>query len=113
MILYRASRDPDTPWFAKAFLILVLAYALSPIDLIPDFIPVLGYLDDLFLIPLGIYLGLKMIPAEILEKHRREQALSSEETQKIGAFGKKAVFITWILSLLLLIFLVRKFLASG
>ncbi len=110
MVLYRASKDPDTPWFAKAFIVLVVAYALSPIDLIPDFIPILGYLDDLILIPLGIYIGMKLIPAEVLEKHRREQALSSEETQKIGAFGAKMVFVTWIFLLLLFIFLMSRFL---
>ena len=64
--LYIAARDPRVPWYAKAFLGLVLAYALSPIDLIPDFIPLLGYLDDLILIPLGITLALKMIPAQVM-----------------------------------------------
>jgi len=69
--LYLAARDPRTPWYAKAIIACVVAYALSPIDLIPDFIPVLGYLDDLLLLPLGIYLALKLIPAEVLIDARR------------------------------------------
>ena len=61
-VLYLASRDPRTPIAAKYLMIIVVAYALSPIDLIPDFIPVLGYLDDLLLLPIGIYLAIKLIP---------------------------------------------------
>jgi uncharacterized membrane protein YkvA (DUF1232 family) len=64
--LYLAARDPRTPWYAKAFVAGVIAYALSPIDLIPDFIPILGYLDDLLLLPLGIYIAIKLIPPEVL-----------------------------------------------
>jgi uncharacterized membrane protein YkvA (DUF1232 family) len=64
--LYLAARDPRTPWYARAFVIGVVAYALSPIDLIPDFIPILGYLDDLLLLPFGIYIAIKLIPPEIL-----------------------------------------------
>jgi uncharacterized membrane protein YkvA (DUF1232 family) len=66
--LYLAYRDPRVPWVAKAFGALVLAYAFSPIDLIPDFIPILGYLDDIVLIPLGIALAIKLIPREIMEE---------------------------------------------
>jgi uncharacterized membrane protein YkvA (DUF1232 family) len=69
--LYLAYKDPRVPWYAKAFGALVLAYALSPIDLIPDFIPVLGYLDDIVLIPLGITLAIKMIPKEVMEESRK------------------------------------------
>ena len=61
-----AYRDPRTPWYAKGFLALVVGYAFSPIDLIPDFIPLLGYLDDLVLVPLGIALAIKMIPPEVM-----------------------------------------------
>ena len=71
-ILYWAYRDPATPWFAKAFAAVVVAYAFSPMDLIPDFIPVLGYLDDLLLVPLGVALALKMIPAEVLDNARQK-----------------------------------------
>ena len=74
--LYLAGRDPRTPWPAKVVIAIVVAYALSPIDLIPDFIPVLGYLDDVLLLPLGIYLALKLIPAAVLAdaRHAAQQA---------------------------------------
>ncbi len=79
--LYLAYRDPRVPWYAKLFIALVVAYAFSPIDLIPDFIPVLGYLDDLILIPLGVTLALKMIPSDVLAECR-------ERAQAIAAQGK-------------------------
>src|SRR5438445_9945018 len=72
-----AARDPRVPWYAKALALLVAAYALSPIDLIPDFIPVLGQLDDLIIVPLGILLVIKLIPAELMAEFR-EQAASLE-----------------------------------
>jgi uncharacterized membrane protein YkvA (DUF1232 family) len=68
--LYLASRDPRVPWYAKAMAVVVAGYALSPIDLIPDFIPVLGYLDDIILVPLGVLLVVRMIPPEIMAEHR-------------------------------------------
>ena len=70
----RASRDPRVPWYAKALALAVVAYALSPIDLIPDVIPVIGHLDDLVLVPLGILLVVRLVPPEILEEHRRAAA---------------------------------------
>jgi len=69
--VYLAMRDPRVPWFAKALLAAVALYAVSPIDLIPDFIPVLGLLDDLVIIPLGIALAARLIPRDIMEEHRR------------------------------------------
>ena len=68
--LYLAARDPRVPWYAKALAIAVAAYALSPIDLIPDFVPVLGYLDDLIIVPAGIVLVIWLIPPEIMAQHR-------------------------------------------
>ncbi|MDN5376370.1 MAG: hypothetical protein PWQ39_1411 [Thermacetogenium sp.] len=65
--LYFAYRDPRVPWYAKVFVACVVGYAFSPIDLIPDFVPVLGYLDDLVLIPLGVALALKMIPKPVMD----------------------------------------------
>ena len=70
--LYLACRHPRVPWYAKALALLVVGYALSPIDLIPDFVPVLGYLDDLVLVPLGIMLVIRMIPEEVLAECRRQ-----------------------------------------
>ncbi|MBC7951597.1 MAG: DUF1232 domain-containing protein [Rhodospirillaceae bacterium] len=69
-----AARDPRTPWAARVVAALVVAYALSPIDLIPDFIPVLGYLDDLILVPLGIWLVLRLIPPEVMADARIQAA---------------------------------------
>src|SRR3712207_9561699 len=68
--LYRAARDPRVPWYAKAVAAGVAAYALSPIDLIPDFIPILGQLDELVVLPLGIALAVRLIPPEIMAEHR-------------------------------------------
>src|SRR5512136_1678490 len=79
--LYLAYRDPRTPWYAKAVAALVVGYAFSPIDLIPDFIPVLGYLDDLVLVPLGITLALKLIPAQVMAESR-ERASEIERSGK-------------------------------
>lgn len=71
--LWFAYRHPDTPWYAKLWAALVVAYAFSPIDLIPDFIPVIGFLDDLLLVPAGIWVALKLIPPHVLD-HGRQQA---------------------------------------
>ncbi len=73
--VYLASRDPRTPWCAKAVAIGVVAYALSPIDLIPDFIPVLGQLDELVILPLGIWLVVRLIPPDVMNEHRRRRSL--------------------------------------
>lgn len=95
--LYLAYRDPRVPWYAKMFTACVVAYAFSPIDLIPDFIPVLGYLDDLILIPLGIFLALKMVPQEVLVQCRAEAqvALSREKPANWMAAG--AIVVVWVL----------------
>ena len=69
--LYLAARDPRTPWYAKVLAALVVAYAFSPLDLIPDFIPVLGYLDDVIIVPLGIYVVVRLIPPEVMAECRR------------------------------------------
>lgn len=68
--VHRAARDPRTPWIARIVALCVVAYALSPIDLIPDFVPVLGYLDDVVIVPLGIMLVLRLIPADVMAEHR-------------------------------------------
>lgn len=68
--LYLAAKDPRLPWATRVFVVALVAYALSPIDLIPDFIPVLGYLDDLILIPLGILLAIRLIPPEVMQACR-------------------------------------------
>src|SRR4051794_6302514 len=79
-ILYNAYKDPRTPWYAKFFAACVVAYAFSPIDLIPDFIPILGYLDDVILLPMGILFALKMIPKNVLS----DCEAKAEEMMKNG-----------------------------
>lgn len=74
LAVYLAARDPRTPWPVRLLAMAVAAYALSPIDLIPDFIPVLGYLDDLLIVPLGILLVVRLIPPELLAEHRTAAA---------------------------------------
>ena len=92
--LYLAAKHPGTPWYAKAFVALVVAYAFSPIDLIPDFIPVLGYLDELILIPLGIAIAIRMIPPHVLDECRlRAQAASAKPTSRAAA---AAIIGIWI-----------------
>ena len=92
--LYLASRDPRVPWYAKALALFVAGYALSPIDLIPDFIPVLGYLDDFVIVPLGIWAVVKMIPADVMAEHRATaQARSEKPASTIAAVLIVAVWI--------------------
>ena len=79
--LYLAYRDPQVPWYAKLLAACVVAYALSPIDLIPDFIPVLGYLDDLVLVPLGIVLAIRLIPPDVYAECRLRAAATMEENK--------------------------------
>ena len=93
--LYLAARDPRVPWPAKAVAILVAGYALSPIDLIPDFIPVLGYLDDLIIVPLGIWVAVRLIPPEVLAEHRATAAAA--ESRPISRSGAIAIVTIWIL----------------
>jgi uncharacterized membrane protein YkvA (DUF1232 family) len=76
--LYLAGRDPRVPWYAKALALCVAGYALSPIDLIPDFVPVLGYLDDVIIVPLGILLVVRLIPPEIMAEHRALAAAAQD-----------------------------------
>ena len=84
--LYLAARDPRTPWYARLLALAVVAYAFSPIDLIPDPIPVLGYLDDLILVPAGIALTLRLIPPDVLADARaRATAQAGRPLSRVGA----------------------------
>ena len=100
--LYLAYKDPRVPWYSKVFIALVVGYALSPIDLIPDFIPVLGYLDDLIIIPAGISLSLKMIPKEVLEECR-EKAKSEPISCKSKWVATSIIIFVWLLAACLII----------
>ena len=101
--IYLASRDPRVPWYAKFLAIAVAGYALSPIDLIPDFIPVLGYLDDLIIVPFGIWLVVSLIPAEIMNEYR---AIASEAGQRpVSRAGTITVIVLWIFGTLMLVWI--------
>ncbi len=97
--LHLAARDPRTPWYAKAFAACVLAYAVSPIDLIPDMIPILGYLDDLILVPLGIYFAIRLIPPEVLAECRTRAA----ETDRALPHSRKAAAVIVLIWLLIMV----------
>lgn len=100
--LYLARRDPRVPWYAKALAALVAGYALSPIDLIPDFIPVLGYLDDVILVPLGIAAVIRLIPPEVMAEHREMAAAQERPISRaaaitvIAAWAAAAVACAWL-----------------
>jgi uncharacterized membrane protein YkvA (DUF1232 family) len=86
LTVYFAARDPRTPWVVRLLALAVAAYAISPIDLIPDFIPVIGYLDDLILLPVGILLVIKLTPAEVIKASRaRAEELSGQPTSTLAA----------------------------
>jgi len=108
--IYLAYRDPRVPWHARLFAGLVVAYAFSPIDLIPDPIPVIGYLDDLVLVPLGIALALRMIPPEVMAECR-EQARQEQDEGKPVSWAAAAVIVAiWIgMAALAVAFAVRLF----
>ncbi|ABB32417.1 membrane protein, putative [Geobacter metallireducens GS-15] len=93
--VWLAARDPHTPWFAKALALVVAAYAVSPIDLIPDFIPVLGYLDDLVIVPLGILLVVRLIPYEVMAEHR--EAASKATERPVSRLAAATVITVWII----------------
>lgn len=97
--LYLAARDPRVPWYAKVVAIAVAAYALSPIDLIPDFVPVLGYVDDLLIVPLGMALVVKLIPPAIMAEHRDMAAAAQDRPVSKGAAA--VIVLIWIASIVL------------
>jgi uncharacterized membrane protein YkvA (DUF1232 family) len=104
--LFLSFRDKRMPWYAKVFIIAIVAYALSPIDLIPDFIPVLGYIDDLIIVPAGVYLALRMVPAEIREVYR-QKAADVKVNSKAKWSAAAVIIVVWMLALYLIISTVR------
>ncbi len=94
--LYLAARHPRTPWYAKALALLVVAYAFSPIDLIPDFIPVLGYLDDLLLLPLGIALVLALIPGDVMEECRARAKAQLADGRPVYRWMGAVIVAVWV-----------------
>ena len=103
LAVWIAAGDPRTPWYAKALAMLVAAYALSPVDLIPDFIPVLGYLDDLILLPLGILLVVRLIPRDLMAEFR--ETASSIQSRPGGWAGLAGIIGIWLIAAGLLLWL--------
>ena len=96
--LYLAVRDRRTPWYAKVVAACVVAYAFSPIDLIPDFIPVLGYLDDVIIVPLGIVLALKLIPPDVMAECRAAAEANRPSSKPRNYIGAAAIVAIWLLA---------------
>jgi len=94
--LYLAARHPATPWYAKLFVAGIVAYAFSPIDLIPDFVPVLGYLDDLILIPMGIALAIRMVPPSVLAECRARAQEVMSQGKPVSRIAGAVIVVIWI-----------------
>jgi uncharacterized membrane protein YkvA (DUF1232 family) len=107
LMLYLAAHDPRVPWYAKVVAACVAAYALSPIDFIPDFIPVLGYLDDVIIVPLGIVLAIRLIPPALREELR---CAATEQSQRRPAsyIGAAIILMMWLVAGIALLFWFEK-----
>jgi uncharacterized membrane protein YkvA (DUF1232 family) len=99
--LYLVYRDARTPWYAKLWSVCVVAYAFSPIDLIPDFIPILGYLDDVILVPLGVALALRLIPEEVMEESRERARAEMELDKPVNWAAAVFIVLIWALAIAL------------
>ena len=108
--VYLACCDPRVPWYGRLLAVCIIGYAFSPIDLIPDFVPVLGYLDDLILIPLGIALLLKVIPFEVMAECREKAAVEMAGGKPKNWIAAGIIVAIWILLTLLAVFLVMRWL---
>ena len=102
-VLYFAARDDRTPWYVKLLVASIVAYAFSPIDLIPDFVPILGYLDDLILLPLGIALAIKLIPDSVIIDCRMRAAEAIKEEKPVSWFAGAIIILIWLTLLALCI----------
>ncbi len=110
--VYLASKDPRVPWYAKALAACVLAYLFSPIDLIPDFIPVVGHLDDLIVVPAGLLLVIKLIPAEVMAEHREAARIAALE-RKPSWIASSVIIVVWVLVLVLAVRVLWHYLAHS
>lgn len=106
--VYLAAKDPRTPWYAKALIFFVVAHTFSPIDLIPDFIPVLGYLDDLIIVPGGLWLAVRLIPPEVLAEARATAATRSFD-RRVGYIGMAIIILVWIVVLVGLVYFILRY----
>lgn len=106
LVVYLSAKDPRTPWYAKALIFFVVAHTFSPIDLIPDFIPILGYLDDLIITPGGLWLAVRMIPPEVLDEARKTVATQGVG-RSVGYVGAVIIILLWIVVLVSVIYLIK------
>lgn len=95
-VLYLAARHPGTPWYAKLLVAAIVAYAFSPIDLIPDFVPVLGYLDDLVLLPLGIVLAIRLLPPAVLAECRTRAQERLQGGKPVSRVAAAVIVVIWL-----------------
>jgi uncharacterized membrane protein YkvA (DUF1232 family) len=109
--VYLAGRDPRVPWYAKCLAVLIAGYALSPVDLIPDFIPVLGYVDDLIIVPLGIWLVLRMVPDNVLAELRMAADAALDKLSSRLAAG--VIIGVWILCALTALYFANHYLGTS
>jgi len=103
--LYLALRHPRTPWYAKVFAALIVGYVFSPIDPIPDFIPVVGLLDEIVVVPVGVLIAMKMIPAEVFAECQEEARKVAEGEKPVSRLAAVVVVIIWLLCVALAVFL--------
>jgi uncharacterized membrane protein YkvA (DUF1232 family) len=105
--LWIAARDPRVPWYAKVVAAAVAAYALSPLDLIPDFVPVLGYVDDLLIVPAGILLTVHLIPDGLMEEFRADAL--QRERRPVSLVGAAVIVLIWIAALVVTAWWLRRY----
>jgi uncharacterized membrane protein YkvA (DUF1232 family) len=110
--LYLAYKDPRVPWYAKVFTAMIVGYAFSPIDLIPDFLPIIGYLDDFIIIPLGVLFALKMIPEPVMAEYRVKAVEKMSQEGYQNWVAGVVIIIVWILVLVLIFLMVKKYLPA-
>jgi uncharacterized membrane protein YkvA (DUF1232 family) len=111
--LYLAARHTATPWYAKLMVAAIVAYALSPIDLIPDFVPILGYLDDLVLIPLGVTLAIRMIPPTVMSECRARAQEVIANGKPVSRVAGTVIVLIWLTLVVLLTILTYEAFASN
>ena len=106
--VYLAAKDPRTPWYVKALIFFVVAHTFSPIDLIPDFIPILGYLDDLIITPGGLWLAVRLIPPEVLAEARVTAATQGVD-RSVGKIGAVIIVSLWIVGIAVAVYLILRY----
>jgi uncharacterized membrane protein YkvA (DUF1232 family) len=103
--LYLAYRDPRTPWYAKVFAVLVVGYVFSPIDPIPDFIPGVGLLDEMVVVPIGVWLAAKMIPRQVMQECQEKASEVAEGEKPVSRVAAVGLVAGWLLCLALAVYL--------